>query len=340
MPYYKRLRFEVEDTGIGIAPDAIEKIFAPFEQLQQTHLYSEGTGLGLAISQRLVRMMGSELHVESTFGKGSTFWFDLELPEVKDAGIAEKNPVRSIVGFQGKACTILLVDDKVENRSVLKDLLLPLGFDILEAVDGREAISKAFECQPDLILMDLLMPVMDGYTATREIRKLETRNLKLETRNLESNHSVSSFQFPVSAHIPIIAISASVFEQARQNSITAGCQDFLPKPVVSQSLYDILQKHLDIEWIYADECAELQPKGGKLLAEEPVLSPPSETLSRLYKLAIIGDIMELRAQIETIDPIYEPFIDKIRTLAKELNILEIQKLLKQYIEEEDEHEDI
>ncbi|HEY9874289.1 MAG TPA: AAA family ATPase, partial [Candidatus Obscuribacterales bacterium] len=132
-----KIRFQVEDTGVGIAPEQLIKIFLPFEQVGETVRTTEGTGLGLAISRQLVEVMGGELKVESSLGKGSVFWFDLEFPEVKALVRNNKESRKNITGFAGKTKKILVVDDKWENRSVLVNLLLPVGFEILEATDGE-----------------------------------------------------------------------------------------------------------------------------------------------------------------------------------------------------------
>jgi len=164
-------RFQVEDTGIGIPEDQLSNIFSAFKQVGEHTRAIEGTGLGLAISQQLVRLMGSELYVKSTEGRGSSFWFDLDLPEVSEWTETKKSDEQYIIGFKGEKRKILVVDDKWENRTVLASFLLPLGFEVTEAADGREGLDKALKYKPDLILMDLIMPVMDGFEATRQIRR-------------------------------------------------------------------------------------------------------------------------------------------------------------------------
>jgi signal transduction histidine kinase len=167
-----RIRFQVEDTGIGIAADELPKIFVPFEQVGNTRRHTEGTGLGLAISRQLVEIMGAELKVESTLGRGSIFWFELDLLAVDSPEKNKKRSEKFIKGFNGTNKKILVADDRRENRSVLIHLLQPLGFEIIEAVDGQDCLNKALEFQPDCILIDLVMPVMDGFEAMRQIRKL------------------------------------------------------------------------------------------------------------------------------------------------------------------------
>ncbi|MDM8569803.1 ATP-binding protein, partial [Thiotrichales bacterium HSG1] len=166
-----KLRFQVEDTGIGIAPEELDNIFQPFRQAGDQMTRAEGTGLGLSITKKLVEMMDGELNVESTEGKGSTFWILLDLPEIPNfvSPDAIEKPV--IIGFDGDSRKILIVDDKEANRAVLTNLLVPLGFTIEEAINGQDCIDKTMQFKPDLILTDLVMPIMDGFEACRRIRK-------------------------------------------------------------------------------------------------------------------------------------------------------------------------
>jgi len=325
------LRFLVEDTGIGIPPEQIEAIFSPFEQVKDRRLYTEGTGLGLAISQRLVRMMDSELHVCNTVGQGSIFWFDLDLPETEGVVAPILGPSTLLRIDSAEGSKILIVDDLDENRIVLKDMLLPLGFEIVEAADGQEAIDKAAASHPDLILMDLVMPGVDGFEATRQIR-----------------------QIPALNDVIIIAVSANVFEQTREESLAAGCHDFIPKPIGEHILFDKLQAYLKLKWIYDDNISDfgfgisdlrssqfaIRNPQSKIYSGahpgEPIFPPPQEELARLDDLAMIGDIMGIREviwEIEALDPKFKPFAAKTRELAKALKVSEIQRFVKQYLDE-------
>ena len=193
------LRFEVEDSGVGMSPEQLEQIFLPFEQVGDSQRRAAGTGLGLAISRELVQLMGSELKVKSELGKGSTFWFDLSLPIVAVEGIQTRYaPEREIVGYTGEQQKVLVVDDRVENRAVLLNLLEPLGFEIVEAENGEVAVAKAREIEPFLIMTDLVMPVMTGFEAVQAIR-----------------------QIPELTDVLIIAISASVYEKEKENFAVA-----------------------------------------------------------------------------------------------------------------------
>ena len=297
------LRFSVEDSGIGLAPEQVELIFHPFEQAHAVDRRAEGAGLGLAISRQIVEAMGGRLQVRSTVGQGSTFWFDVVLPVTTMAGQKQSTSIRPIVGYEGSRRSVLVVDDKRYNRLVLRDLLEPLGFTVHTAEDGRQAIEKAVELRPDVILMDLVMPVKTGIEAAQEIR-----------------------QRPELKDIVMIALSASVLDADREKSRVAGCDAFLPKPVRQEPLIETLAAHLNLTWMYAEPSA---------ISEGPLIPPPREELERLYRFAdegLIFDIQTRAAHLETLDDAYVPFARHLEQLAKGFDIDQIKKLIKQFME--------
>ena len=309
-----RIRFQIDDTGIGITPEDFQEIFRPFQQAGGQYVQTEGTGLGLAISQRLAKMMGSELHVTSTVGQGSTFWFELDLSVVTERCEPMTTEERHIIGFKDETPVILLVDDEATNRGMLKDMLLPLGFHIVEASDGHEAIRKAEGYHPDLILMDLMMPIMDGFEATRQIRQL-----------------------PILNDVIIIAVSANAFDEAQEKSMAAGCHDFIIKPVDVEDLLERLQVHLKLEWIYKDERSPQNVP--EQLEQQPIIPPQAEELTVLLKAATIGDIAEIRESItrlEASNPQFMPFVAKLRQLANEFRMAAIREFVEYYMEENPE----
>ena len=304
-----KIRFQVEDTGIGIEPSKLREIFLPFHQVGDRAHAVEGTGLGLAISQKLVQMMGSEIQVKSTLGAGSLFWCDLDLPPV--SGWNESNPSgdRQLVGFKGDNRKVLIVDDNPVNRSILRELLEPLGLEILEAVDGQDCLNKAQKFQPDLILMDLVMPGPDGLETIRQLRQL-----------------------PHLKDVVAIALSANVFETTKQESLAAGCQDFLPKPVQTKQLLELLMMHLGLEGIYEEPLCPTDVKPN--LDGLPLVSlSPSEiaALSELVKMGDIQGILDRADKLEKLDNQLVPFATQIRQLAKSFKLKQLREIIQQFV---------
>lgn len=306
------LRFEIRDTGAGISPEELAVIFNPFEQAGDEDKQSEGTGLGLTITRRLIDLMGGTLHVDSTPGEGSVFWFEIDLPVV--AALSAPGPVaekRRITGYAGKRRKILIVDDTKENRWLLSDLLLPLGFDITTAATGKKGVEKAMALGPDLILMDLVMPVMNGIEAVKILRKTD------EIRD-----------------VPVIAISASALDMDMEKSRLAGCQAFISKPVDAGRLLDIISKYLALEWIFQDTDSAGNITGPDRWPEEKMIAPPAPELEALYELTMFGDLKRVREkalELEKADIHYAPFVRRLCAHADEFEDEPILKLLDQFI---------
>jgi CheY-like chemotaxis protein len=317
-----KIRFLIEDTGVGISPEDLEKIFVPFEQAGNFNNQIQGTGLGLAISQEILGFMGSKIQVRSQRDEGSTFWFDLDLPEANDWNSSlQTSRHQSIVGYEGKPRKILVVDDRWENRSVILNLLQPFGFEVIEAVNGQEGIVKAMNNLPDLIITDLVMPVMDGFEFIRALRK--DSNLK---------------------DICIIASSASVFETEKCASIAAGANEFLPKPISTDSLLEAIQSLLSLKWIHKDNenCQDsvqnsevFKMSNKKSYDTEATLVPCLETLERLYNHAKKGDldsILEEANRIKVLEVRLKPFAQELFRLAESFQIKQLQHFIQQHVE--------
>ncbi len=314
-----KIRFQIEDTGIGIEHNKLEEIFLPFHQVGDRHNFVEGTGLGLSISQKIVNMMSSQIRVQSTPGKGSIFWLDLDLPAVAQSSQLPSTPEkRRLVGFRGHQRKVLIVDDHEVNRAMLHRMLSRLGFEIAQATDGEDCLHKAQEFLPDLILMDLLMPVMDGWEATRRLRQL-----------------------PELKDVVILALSASVYETTRQESLLAGCDNFLTKPLQTNELLELLRLHLRLEWIYEDGSETKKRKAQTRKAspeianaDSTMVSPASESILALLRLAAMGDIeaiLEETAKLEDSDQTLVPFVHHLRQLAKGFQLKQIRDFLKQHL---------
>ncbi|WP_050978391.1 ATP-binding protein [Beggiatoa alba] len=310
--YEDKIRFQIEDTGVGIHPHDIENIFIPFQQLGEVTRKTAGTGLGLSITKRLVERMGGQIHLESTIGQGSIFWFAIVLPEATDFKKDHTEIQETIVAYEGNPRTILIIDDKEKNRAILRNLLIPLGFKLTEANNGQEGLAQALQTPPNLILTDLIMPLMDGFEFTHHLRSFT---------NLEN--------------VPIIATSSSVFAQHRQESLKAGCDAFITKPIQQDELLAIIQQLLNIQWVYA--CHTTKAAGDMPTeSEHEILIPclPTVQLDILYDLAMMGDITGINKQLELIDnrdPHAMSFIEKIRNLAANFQVEEICHLLAPYL---------
>jgi len=308
-----QLLLKVEDTGIGIKPEELPKIFLPFQQVGPSHYQAKGTGLGLAITQQLVEMMGGQLQVESRFEQGTTFWTTLVLPEVVERVIPQpqKTSQSKIIGYQpplqGEHYKILIVDDNLENRLVLKYFLEPLHFELQEASNGQEAIEQAQAWHPDVILMDIVMPVMDGIEATRQIK-----------------HS------PKLQNIIIIVVSAKVFESEKQKCQEAGCLSFIMKPIHQDELLEQLQSSLKLTWRYDDGASDTF----ELQNEYPLIGPSPEKAAILVQSTLTGDInaiLEFVKQLEEEQTELQAFCKKIQLLADNCQIKEIRKIAQHYM---------
>ncbi|MGF1487689.1 MAG: ATP-binding protein [Prochloraceae cyanobacterium] len=227
-----QIRFEIIDTGRGMSQSELETIFQPFIQVGNLETRKAGTGLGLSISQELAELMGSKIEVTSKLGQGSTFSLDLSCDVVEFGAVKNiKSDRAQIIGYRDdRPAQILVVDDRKENRLLLLNLLEPLGFKIFEASNGKEGLKMARKIKPDLILTDLLMPEKTGLTMILELR-----------------------QIPEFSQIPIISVSASNAEIMGKQSLSVGCDAFLPKPIQEEKLFALLQKYLKLNWIFKSE---------------------------------------------------------------------------------------
>ncbi len=304
--------FEVEDSGIGIAPENVDKIFLPFQQVGEQMYQAQGTGLGLSITKKLVEIMGGELQVESTLGVGSRFWMRLNLPIVSGLEQSELSNQPRIIGLRdGVSRQILVIDDKWENRLLLEQLLSPLGFEVIEAENSSDGLEKAVTYVPNAILMELRMPDMDGFEVTRRIR--QSSQLK---------------------DIVVIATSASVFTEDRQKCFATGCDDFIAKPIGLDNLLEKLRQHLKLEWVYEKAGS---PETENSLST-PFIGPSPEQAALLFDLAMMGDIGGIIEEVEKLeqsDQQLKPFLHQIRQLAKAFDEEQLCELIEPYLNKEE-----
>jgi len=303
-----RLIFEVEDTGVGIAQEELDKVFDAFEQATNGRQSEEGTGLGLAISREYARLMGGDITVQSERGKGSVFRLEIGIEEGKAEDVAKKAQTRRVVGLEPgqEQQRILVVDDKESNRDVLVQLLEGIGFQTREAANGKEVLQLTEEWSPHMILMDMRMPVMDGFEATRRIKATE------------QGHP-----------IPIIAVSASVFEEDREAVLAAGCDDFLGKPVRDHKLFEVMATHLGTRYVYAEQQVEdVAREPETVLSPEQITNLPSDLRHQLHEAVLRLDTAQSLAVIEQITKQEASVGKALETLAKKLDYNTLLNLLE------------
>src|SRR5438552_5073899 len=237
--------------------------------------------------------MGSDIHVESTPGRGSHFWFDLSLTHALDHDRSEPKPRAEIItGYEGRPRKVLIVDDVAANRATMVDFLGPLGFEVYQADSGEAALTQAEAVSPDVILMDIVMPVMDGVEVMRRLRQL-----------------------PSAENVPIIAVSASASFADQRSSLTSGANAFLPKPIDLDALLAQIGALLKLTWICArseDTLHEHVPN------HERMVPPPAEELEIVYRLAKIGNMRNIALhadRLAALDDAYRPFAHRLRQLA-------------------------
>ncbi len=294
--------FEIEDTGQGIAPAEVERIFEPFARgaAAQGAGAAAGTGLGLTISRMLIDVMGGQLTLDSTPGKGSLFRIRLYLPQVHDAQAARELPRGSRIGYRGARRRILVVDNERVDRELLVDALAPLGFELEQAASGLECLAAIPRFSPHLIFMDLAMPGIDGWETIRRIR----------TAGLSD--------------APIAVISANAFDKGLDNDAGIAPEDFITKPVRIADLLDWIGARLGLEWVVAP------PRGEDPAAAAAPRLPPAEHLRRLDELVGLGyvrGILDKLAEIEQAG--YGEFADRLRPMAREFRFDAIKDVLKE-----------
>ena len=311
----RQIRFQIEDTGTGIESTKLAEIFLPFHQSFNPDVQSDGTGLGLTISQNIIKEMGSSIEVTSTPGKGSTFWFDLTLPEVESQLLEEETKFDDNFpsDYRGLAPSILLVDDNHSSRSVLVSLFTTFNFPLWSANSGELGVELALQHHPDVIIFDYVLPGIDGAQMLEQI----DRQWKLtDTLTI----CVSGFDLDRAADNPASAVD------------TIG-DAFLHKPVDLTELLNLLEAHLEIEWIYPPQ-SDVAPRPTNPASDlNSIAIPPIDRLNLFVTLIKQGNIWELQQlakQLQT-QPEYEPFADRIIELAQRFQIKKLRHFIQQAI---------
>lgn len=303
-PQSYTLNFQVSDTGVGIAPEELDQLFEAFSQTESGREAQEGTGLGLTISRQFVRLMGGDITVTSALGKGTTFNFSIQT-KLGKAIIGETSEKRQVIALVPNQpdYKILVVDDKPINRQLLVKLLSPLGFEVKEASNGQEAIVMWEAWQPHLIWMDMRMPVMDGYEATKYIKSTTQGNATA-----------------------IIALTASVLEQERAIILSAGCDDFMRKPFKEQTIFAALTKHLGVKYVYSDspnDQIDLSDSATSL----DLSGMSDEWRSQIYKVALEGDSNRVNQLIREIPNQESAIVKMLEKFAHQFQFDEMLELL-------------
>ena len=274
------LQFEVSDTGVGIAPEEINKIFRPFVQSQAGIDAAEGTGLGLTISQKYIKILGGNLTVSSQVNVGTTFKFQIPVTLIETANNESKLSLNRVIALapNQRRCRILVVDDKQSNRELLVQMLSQVGFEVRSAENGREAIEIWENFEPHLIFMDMLMPVMNGYEATKEIKA-----------TLKGKATV------------IIAITASVFDEQKPDILSAGCDDIIHKPFIERVIFNKIVQYLKVDFLYEQSGMDESTAGDSTLILSAMQNLPDSWLNQLEASALAledKEIYQAIAQIE------------------------------------------
>lgn len=304
IPTAKRsfLHFEVEDTGMGIDPSELEKLFKPFVQTQSGQKFQQGTGLGLSISQQFARLMNGEIALKSTPGQGTIFSFDVPLAKVQMLEEAESKPSqqRAICLASQPVYRILVVEDCNENRQLLVKFLTSMGFEVREAENGLAGVNIWLAWQPHLIWMDMRMPVMDGYEATRQIKS-----------------------HPLGQSTVIIALTASAFDEERALILAAGCDDFVCKPFLEEVILEKMAKYLGVRYLYEDSQVEVTRDIYTLKPESLKVMPPS-WIEQLHQSALRTDEQQIFNLLQQIPAANAPLAN---ALAEAVNNFRIDKII-------------
>ncbi|NEQ23275.1 MAG: response regulator, partial [Microcoleus sp. SIO2G3] len=302
-----QLQFEVEDSGAGIAPEELDSLFEAFMQTRTGQQSSEGTGLGLPIARSFVQLMGGEMTVSSQVGHGSLFKFDITVSVAETAQSNSQQPTRRVVAIEPNQPTyrILIVDDRWDNRQLLIRLLSPLGFELLEATNGQQAIEMWENCSPHIILMDMRMPVMDGYEATKRI--------KATTKGQAT---------------AIVAVTASSFEEQRAVILSTGCDDFIRKPFREADIFDALRKHLGVSFVYEEPAASPTSTQNDTNAITPdaIAALPTALVANLHQATIDGDKDLMLALIDQIREQNKPLANALAALVNNFRYKQLLNL--------------
>jgi len=307
------LDFRVSDTGVGISTAELNQLFEAFAQTESGLQSQEGTGLGLVISRQFVQLMGGDITVKSELGKGTTFQFSISVKLGTETSNNQKE-IRQVLALEPEQPTykLLTVDDKAINRQLLIKLLTPLGFEMKEASNGKDAIALWESWEPHLIWMDMRMPIMDGYEATKYIKSTTKGN-----------------------GTAVIALTASVLEEEKVIVLSAGCDDFIRKPFKESMIFETLYKHLGVKYIYE----KMTESEGDNVTETPLTSETLKVMSpewviRLSEAALEADTDQVMTLIQEIPETETSLIKGLTKLVRKFQFEHIIDLAEPLINHE------
>jgi signal transduction histidine kinase/DNA-binding NarL/FixJ family response regulator len=305
-----QLHFEVEDTGTGIPADKTEIIFEAFAQAGHSPVEQQGTGLGLAITRQFIQLMGGEISVESNPGKGSIFRFEIpaEAADARELEQRVEGPIQQVVSLAADEpeWRILIVEDVADNRLLLRSLLESVGFMVREAVNGEEGVQQFKDWQPQLIWMDMGMPVMNGYEATRSIRTL-----------------------PNGKEVKILALTASVFKEQEPKILAAGCDAVLHKPYNESVIFTAMEKQLGLHYIYEETNELLNQASFSELELEDLQGLPDEWLDEFLTAVQMGDIKVMLSLTNTIAAEHVETKAKLDHYINDFNFLHLVNIIEE-----------
>ncbi|RMF20953.1 MAG: PAS domain-containing hybrid sensor histidine kinase/response regulator [Cyanobacteria bacterium J083] len=303
------LSFQIEDTGKGIAAKEIESLFEPFVQTSSGIKSQGGTGLGLAISRQFVELLGGTISVQSIVGKGSIFSFTIKAAATLASEIELRPPSKKVLKLAPHQPTyrILVVDDTLDSRNLLAKLLNTVGFATRTASNGQEAITIWQTWQPDLIWMDMRMPVMDGYSATKAIKNSQ-----------------------LGQNTVIIALTASAFEEEQNSMLEVGCDDLVKKPFKEEIIFEKIAHYLPVEYIYQDQNPKITPPQLPKLTQADLAGINPSWLQSLYLAAIAVDSDLILALIDTLPTSHQHLKSQLIQLVDNYDFDTLIKLTEAY----------
>ncbi len=298
---------EVEDTGPGISESDLERVFEPFSRgSSMSSDAAGGTGLGLTISKMLIDLMGGDITVNSMEGKGSVFKMRLFLPCVTGHTAVGTFESKIYLGYHGPRRRVLVVDNELQDRNVLSGFLTPLGFEVFEAGNGQECLDLLDKVHPDLVMMDLAMPGIDGWETIRRIRQTEHRYVK------------------------VMVVSANAFEKNSDNDSNITSDHFITKPVNINELLECVGRALSLSWIFHDV-----PMNTPVVPPDQMTYPSRkwvDELSRHAESGYLKGVFQTLERLRECGSEYHEFIDAARRMASLFQFEELKFFLKRATE--------